>query len=471
MSSAQKFTSTVEKLEPTKIKITISISPEGFREGLLAAYNKNKHHFNIQGFRKGKAPRKMIEQMYGREVFYEDAVNAILPDAYEAALDENEIEPVYRPEIEPGPASEADGATFYATVYIRPEAEIDEFYGLTYPKADAEPTEDEIQQAIKVELEKNATQASVDRPAEMGDILSINFKGFFDGVPFEGGEGNDYQLTLGSKQFIDTFEEQLVGKLPGDDVVVNVTFPEEYHHPDYAGKAATFEVEVLDVQAKQLPEIDDEFASNVSNFDTLVEYREDLASKIRKNKEENLENDKRSHVIKQLAEKAIMEVPEAMYLARLDEMMDEFSHQIQRQGMNLETYMRFTQLTPEALKENWRPQAEAEVKNMLALEAVAKKENMTVSDEEFAEYIGKITMQEGEAVAKLVESLPPFRRKELMRSALCGKAMDFVLEKAIAVDEPMPEIAVEKLPKAEKKKAETEKKKPAARKTTKKKED
>ena len=449
MSSAQKFTTTVEKLEPTKLKITIAISPEGFREGLLAAYNKNKHHFNIQGFRKGKAPRKMIEQMYGREVFYEDAINSILPDAYETALDENDIEPVYRPEIEPGPASEDEGATFYATVYIRPEAEIDHFYGLTYPKADAEPTEEEILQAIKVEQEKNATQASVDRPAEMGDIVSINFKGFIDGEPFEGGEGNDYQLTLGSKQFIGTFEEQLVGKVPGDDVIVNVTFPEAYHHADYAGKAAVFEVEILDVQAKDLPEIDDEFASNVSDFDTLAEYREDIINKIRKNKEENLENSKRGYIIKQLVEKATMDVPEVMYLARLDEMMDEFSHQIERQGMNLETYLRFTQLTPEALKENWRPQAEAEVKNMLALEAVARKENLTISDEEFAEYIGKITMQEGEAIAKLVESLPPFRRKELMRSAVCDKAMDFVLEKAIATDEPMPEFALEQLPEAE----------------------
>ena len=449
MSSAQKFTSTVEKLEPTKLKITIDISPEGFREGLLQAYNKNKHHFNVQGFRKGKAPRKMIEQMYGREVFFEDAVNALLPDAYEAALDEHEIEPVYRPEIEPGPASEAEGATFYAVVYTRPEADVTDYYGLTYPKGDPEPTEEEVQQAISAEQEKSATQKSVERPAEMGDIVTINYKGFFDGEPFEGGEGKDHQLTLGSKQFIDTFEEQLVGCKPGDDLTVNVTFPEEYHHPDYSGKAATFEVEVLDVQAKELPEIDDEFASNVSDFETLAEYREDLTNNIRKNKEQNLENSKRNAVMKQLADKATMEVPEAMYLARLDEMMDEFSHQIQRQGLNMETYMRFTQLTPETLKANWRPQAEAEVKNMLALEAVARKESMTISDEEFAEYIGKITMQEGEAVTKLIETLPPFRRKELMRSALCGKAMDFVIEKAIATDEPMPEILPEQLPEAE----------------------
>jgi len=439
---SQKFTSTVETVEPTKLKLEISISPEAFREGLLEAYNKNKQHFNIQGFRKGKAPRKMIEQVYGREVFYEDALNVILPDAYEAALDQHEIEPVYRPEIELGPASENEGATFHAIVYIRPEAEIDSYYGLTYPKTDIEATEDDIQQALHTEQQKSATQISVERPAEMGDIVTINFKGYFDGEPFEGGEGTDHELTLGSKQFIDTFEEQLVGLIPGDDVTVNVTFPEEYHHPDYSGKPATFEVEIIDVQAKQLPEIDDDFASNVSDFDTLAEYREDLANTIKTRKEQNLENMKRGHIMRQLVEKAVMDVPEAMYLARIDEMMREFEQHIQMQGMNVETYMRFTKLTPEAMKASWRPQAEIDVKNMLVLEAIAKKEELSVSEEEFAEYIGKITSQEGDALTALIESLPPFRRKEIERSKLCDKAMELVLEKAVATDEPMPEISV-----------------------------
>jgi len=442
---SQKFTSTVETLEPTKLKITMNISPEAFRAGLTDAYNKNKHQFTLQGFRKGRAPRKLIEQAYGREVFYEDAMNAILPDAYEAALDEHEIEPVYRPEIDPGPASEADGVVVYATVYIRPEAEVDGYYGLTFPKGDAEPTEDEISRALQTEQEKSANQVSVSRPAELGDIVTINFKGFIEGEAFEGGEGSDHQLTLGSGQFIDTFEQQLVGHIPGDDVTVNVTFPEEYHAPEFAGKPATFEVEVLDVQAKELPKIDDEFASNVSDFDTLAEYREDLKNTIRKSKEQNLENVKRSQIMKQLTEKAVVDVPEAMYLARLDDMMRDFEYQITMQGMNMEMYMRFTNLTPEALRATWRVQAETEVKNMLVLEGVAKKESLALAEGEFAERFAKMSGQEGEALEKTIESLPTFRRKDIERSMLCEKAMEFVLDKAIATDEPMPEISADQL--------------------------
>jgi len=435
-----KFSSTLETLEPAKLKFTVTISPEAFREGLQLAYNKNKGRFNVQGFRQGKAPRKMIEQMYGREVFYEDAMNELLPDAYESALDEHNIEPVYRPELEFGSTSETEGAVFYATVYIRPEVEVDGYYGLTYPKVDIEPTEDEILNVIAAEQEKNANQESVDRPAEMGDVVIINFKGYIDDVAFEGGEGFEHSLTLGSKNFIDTFEEQLVGHKPGDDVVVNVTFPEEYHSPDYAGKAAKFEVEVIDVRSKNLPELNDEFASNVSEFETLAEYREDVSKKIKASKENNLDNVMASSIVKQLVEKAKMDVPEAMYLARVDELLEDIAANMKRQGMDMEMYMRFTQSTPESIRESLRPRAEEEVKNILALEAVATKEAMTISDEEFIENIAKMTMQEKEEAAKLAETIHPNRRKVLERSMLCEKALDFLKEKAIAVDEPMPEV-------------------------------
>jgi len=441
-----KHTSTVENLETTKLKLTITISREVFRQGLQDAYNKNKHQFSLQGFRKGKVPRKMLEQAYGRDLFHDDALNAVMPDAYGAALDEHDIEPVYRPEVELVSANENDGAVFTATIDIRPQAEVDEYYGLVYPKGDSEATEDEIYEALLAEQKKSATQISVDRPAEMGDVLTINFTGYFGDEPFEGGEGTDHELTLGSKQFIDTFEEQLVGHIPGDDVTVNVTFPDEYHHPDYAGKEARFEVEVLDVQGKVLPEIDDDFAANVSEFDTLAEYRQNLAETIKTNKEQNFENIKRGHVMRQLVDKAKMEVPEGMYLARLDDMMDEFARHIQSQGMNLETYMRFTQLTPESLKEGWRPQAEVEVKNMLVLEAVAVKEGFTISEEEFQTRLGEMTGMEGDALTDLIKELHASRRKELTRSMLCSKAMDFVLEKAIATDEPMPELNPGQLP-------------------------
>ena len=440
-----QYTSVVETLEPTKLKLTITIGKEALRKGLQEAYNKNKHQYSLQGFRKGKVPRKMLEQAYGRSIFHDDALNTVMPEAYEAALTEHSIEPVYRPEVALVSIDENEGAVFTATIDIKPVVEVEDYHGFVYSKAESEATEDEIQEALLAEQKKSATQSSVDRPAEMEDIVTINFKGYFGDEPFEGGEGSDHELTLGSGQFIDTFEAQLVGHVPGDDVTVNVTFPEEYHHPDYAGKEARFEVEILDVQGKTLPEIDDDFAANVSEFDTLEEYRKSLADTIKANKEQSIESTKRIQVMRQLVDKAKMDVPEAMYLARLDEMMEEFARHIQSQGMNLETYLRFTQLTPEALKQGWKPQAETDVKNMLALEAVAVKEGFEVTDEEFQTRLGEMTGMEGDALVNIIKELHSSRRKELTLSMLCSKAMDFVLEKAIATDEPIPELSVDQL--------------------------
>ena len=427
----------MEQLEANKIKITITIDPAHFREGLTHVYNRSKQYFNVPGFRKGKAPRRMIEQLYGRDVFFDDAVNHLLPDVYENALDQLDIDPVYKPEIEPGDISEKDGAVFFAVIYTRPDAEVDGYYGLTYPKGEPEATEEDIQNALRAEQEKNSRQVSVERPAELKDVVTINFKGFIDGEPFSGGEGRDHDLTLGSGQFIPGFEEQLVGHVPGDDVNVNVTFPEEYHAPEYAGKDALFEVEVLDVKENRLPEIDDEFAEDVSEFETLAEFREDLAQKITEHKKANLENNKRAHVMRQLISIAKMEVPEAMNLARLDDMMHDFSRQIQMRGMDMENYLRFTQMTEAGLKAQWRPQAEEDVKGVIALEAVAKKENLTINDEEFSKKLGEMTGHENEELEKFITDLHPARRRDVERSILCEKALDFLMEKAVGTDEPM----------------------------------
>lgn len=438
MAIANGVTSEMENLEANKIKLTITVSPERFREGLQHAHNRNKHYFNLPGFRKGKAPRKMIEQAYGKDVFYEEAINFVLPDAYEAALDKHEIEPVYRPDISPGDISEKEGAVFFAEVYTRPEVEISDYFGLTCPKGEIDATEDEIQNELRSQQEKNSRQVSSSRPAEMGDVVSINFKGFIDDEPFEGGEGEDFDLTLGSNQFIPGFEEQLVGCSPGDDVKVNVKFPDEYHHPDYAGKPAVFEVEVLDVQTKELPELDDDFAQDVSEFDTMAEYREDLVKRIKEHKESNLDNNKRGYLLKQLIAKVNADIPEAMYLGRLDEMMNEFRRHIQMQGMDVENYMRFTQLTPESLRISWRPQAEVDVKNSLALEAIAKKEALTISDEEFSEKIAEMLKLEGDDLKKFLDTMPAGRKKELERSILSEKALELVLEKADMIDGAFP---------------------------------
>ncbi|MCL2571285.1 MAG: trigger factor [Defluviitaleaceae bacterium] len=432
-----QFSSTYEVVETNKIKLTITITPEGFREGLQKAYNKNKHYFDLPGFRKGKAPRKMIEQMYGKDVFHEDAINFVLPDAYEESLEQHNLDPVYKPNsIEPGDMSEAEGAIFYVHVYVRPEASIDGYYGLTYPKMETEATQADIQDALTTEQEKNARQASVERPAQLKDIVTINFKGFVDGEAFEGGTAEDFNLTLGSGQFIPGFEDQLVGKEVGDDVKVEVTFPEEYGHETLAGKPAVFEVEILDIQAKELPEIDDDFADQVSEFDNLAAYKDHLAKTITERKTNQLDSNKRMHLVGLLVKLTEVDVPQDMYTARLDESWDSFCRQVQMQGMDVETYLRFSNLTEETMRASWAEQAKFDVDSQLALEAVAKKENMTISDEEFRNHLKEMMGGEEKPVDDFIEKITPARRRDLERDLLCKKALDLVAENAIAVDEP-----------------------------------
>jgi len=442
-SKQPKFTSEYEKLEPNKIKLTITVTPEGFREGLQKSYNKNKHHFNLPGFRNGRAPRKMIEQAYGREIFHEDAISFILPDIYEQALEEHNLDPVYKPEgIEPGEMSEATGAVFNVLVYIRPEVTIDGYYGLTYPKMETEATEADIQAMLRAEQEKNARQISVERPAAMGDTVTINFTGYHNGEPFEGGKGEDFDLTLGSGQFIPGFEEQLVGCGVGDNVKVEVTFPEEYGHETLAGQPATFEVEILDVKANELPEINDDFAEEVSEFENLTDYRTHLSKTITENKTSQLDANKRMHLMKELIQIAQMDVPVAMYQARMDESWENFTRQVEAQGMDVETYLRFSNATEEAMRKSWEAQIVFDVNSQLALEAVAEKEGLTVSDEEFAQHIGEMANREGDELNKLLKEVSPARRKDFERDIKCKKALDFIAEKAIAIDEPIAPVVV-----------------------------
>lgn len=427
--------SEVQQIEKGKIKLTFKVKPERFREGLQHSYNRSKQHFNVPGFRKGKAPRKIIEQMYGAEVFFDDAISFVLSDAYEAALDKHEFEPVYKPEIELGEVSEKEGAEIFATFFVHPEVEVSDYFGLTYPQMDVEATEEDIQTALRAEQEKNSRQVSVNRSAEIGDVVTINFKGYMNDKPFEGGTGEDHDLKLGSGQFIPGIEEQVVGHSPGDNFKVEVTFPEEYHYEEFAGKPAVFELEVLDVKANKLPEINDEFAEDVSEFDTLAEFREDLAKRIREHKKANLENKRRAYVTKKLVAVAKMEVPEEMYLGRLDDMIQDFTRQIEMRGMDIENYMRLTQTTEATLKAAWRQQAEDAINGMLALEAVAAKEALTVNDEELEKRVSEVTGKEGDELAKIIKEMHPARRKELERSILCENALDLIIEKATATDE------------------------------------
>lgn len=426
--------STVEQLEKNKVKLTIQISPEEFQKGLQYAYNSNKNEITIQGFRKGKAPRKVIERHYGKEVFYSEAVNHLLPDAYEKAVEDNSIEPVYRPEIDVESMDEATGAVFTAEVYVKPEVSIDEYYGLTYPIVDTEPSEEEIESHLKSEQEKNSRTVTVDRPSEIGDILSINFTGYIDDEPFEGGHAEDYGITLGSKTFIDTFEDQLVGCSVGDDVDVNVTFPEDYGKEELAGKPALFKVEILEIMAKELPEVNDEFAQDVSEFETLQEFKEDIINKIREEKEQFALDSKSANIVQQLIEKAEMEVPEVMYTARVEEMTTDLRYNLASNGLNLDQYLNISRMTLDDLHQKYEQPAKESVDSSLVLEAVAKKEQLEASDEELREHLEKI-LPPSSSIDDIIEKLSESRKKDIIQDILNQKALDFVLDKAVAIEE------------------------------------
>ena len=426
-------TSTVETIETNKIKLTLNISPELFKKGLQHAYNRNKGHISIQGFRKGKAPRKIIERFYGKDIFYEEALNHVLPDAYEEAVEKHDLEPVYKPEIDVESMDEEEGAVLTAEVFTKPEVKIENYYGLTYPIVETEPTEEDIQNRLQDEREKNARTVTVERPAEMGDIITINFAGYIDDEPFEGGEASDYELTLGSKTFIDTYEEQLVGHSAGDDVDVRVTFPDDYGKEDLQGKEALFKVEVLEVQSKELPELDDEFAQDVSEFETMAEFRENLVGVLREQKEQHALTSKRSEIVKQLVEMSEMEIPDVMYTARVEEMTEELRYRLWQQGLRLDQYLGFSQMSMDDLHDNYRMPAKEEVEARLVLETISKKENLEVSDEELREFIQKIALP-SQDVDKILEELTEDRRESIITDILNQKALDFVVEKAVAIE-------------------------------------
>ena len=444
---AGKFVSKIEQVEKNRVTFSVQVSPEFFREGLNHVHKRNKGYFNIPGFRKGKAPRKIVEQFYGQDVYHEEAVNYCLPVAYDHALEELSLEPVYKPDVDTGEISEKEGVFFTISIDTRPEVELSDYIGLPYPKEDTDVSEEEVNKALKAEQEKNARRLSVDRAAELGDVVTINFAGYIDEEPFEGGSGQDTDLALGSGQFIPGFEDQLVGYKAGDDVKVNVTFPSEYGHTELAGKNATFDVEILDVQLKELPELDDEFAETVSEFDTIEEYKEHLREKIKDYKETNLKSRKRNYVLRKLIEAATMDVPESMYLSRLDDMMEDFSMQVKMRGMDLENYMRFSDMTEESLKAGWREQAERDVKSTLALYEVAKKEGIACDAEELKSKVAELTKLDGDKLEKYIEKMPKRQSKELERNIICNKALEFVLEKAVAEEglEDTEDIDVEVL--------------------------
>ncbi len=378
-----------EKLEKSAYSLEFSVDKETFEKAVNKVYRKQVGSINIPGFRKGKAPRSVVERMYGKGVFYEDAANELLPDAYEAALAESGVTPVGRAEFDITSIDE-NGIVFAATVPVKPTVEIEGYKGIEAEKVVEPATDVEIENEIKVVRERNSreTEISDETPAAMGDSVKIDFEGFLDGVAFEGGKGEDYNLKLGSGSFIPGFEEQVAGHAIGEQFDVNVTFPEEYHAAELAGKPAVFKVTVKAITKIELPELDDDFAKDVSEFDTFAEYRADIEAKILKRHEAAADGAFEETIVKALCEKlGGEEIPEAMFEAECENLLRDYDNRLRMQGLDLNTYFKYTGLTLDTMREQFRPQAESFVKTRLALEKIAELEGITATEEEIeAEY-------------------------------------------------------------------------------------
>lgn len=421
----------VEKLEKNMAKLTIEASAEELSKAIEAAYQKNKKQISVPGFRKGKVPRKMIEQMYGKGVFLEDAANILIPDAYAKALDECEEEIVSQPSIEVTQIEEGKPFIFTATVAVKPEVSLGKYKGVKIDKIDTEVTDEEVNAAIDKERESNAREITVeDRAVKDGDMTVLDFEGFVDGVAFEGGKGENYPLTIGSGSFIPGFEEQLVGAQLNQEVEVNVTFPEDYQAENLKGKAAVFKCTVKEIKEKELPELDDEFASEVSEFDTLAEYQDDVRKKLAEKKEAEAKDKKEDAVIEAIIADAKMDIPDAMVETQQRQMVEDFAQRLSMQGLTMEQYYQFTGLDQEKMLAQVKPTAEKRIKSRLVLEAVVAAENITTDDADFEEEVKRLAEVYQMEADKVKELLGEKEKKELMLDVAIKKAVNFVVENA-----------------------------------------
>ena len=422
----------VETLEKSMAKLTIEVSAEEFETALDKAYKKNKNKISLPGFRKGKAPRAMIEKMYGTGVFYEDAANDLIPGAYESAAKESELEIVAQPSIDVTQIEKGKPFIFTATVAVKPEVTLGDYKGIEVEKKTAEVTDEELQAEIDKVRESNSRMITVeDRAVQDGDITTIDFEGFVDGEPFEGGKGENYPLTIGSHSFIDNFEEQLIGKNIGEETEVNVTFPEQYQAEELQGKPAVFKVTIKEIKVKELPELDDDFAQDVSEFDTVDEYKEDLKKKLLENKEAALKREKEEDVVGKIIENATMEIPDPMVDTQVRQMVQEFSQRIQSQGLSLQQYMQFTGMTPESLTNELQPQALKRIQSRLVLEAVAAAENIETSDEDLEKELEKMAEMYQMEADKLKELVGEEEKKQIALDLAVQKAVELVVDAAV----------------------------------------
>ena len=423
----------VEQLEEKNmVKLVIEASAEEFEAGLNAAYNKNKNKISVPGFRKGKAPRKMIEQLYGSQIFFEDAANEIIPDAYADAAEESGLDIVSQPKVSIEQLEAGKPFIFAAEVAVRPEVELGEYKGVEVTKADAEVTDADVEEELKKVQDQNSRTVSVeDRAVKDGDMTVIDFEGFIDGEAFEGGKGENYPLTIGSHSFIDTFEEQMIGMNIGEEKELNVTFPEDYHAENLKGKPATFKVTVKEIKEKQLPELDDDFAQDVSDFDTLAEYKDDLKKKIAERKESEAKAKKESEAIEKVVEAAKMDIPQAMIDTQVNRMLEDFAMRLQQQGLSVEQYFQYTGMTADKIMEEMKPEAVKRIKNSLVLEAVAKAENIEVSEEEFEAELQKMADMYKMEIEKIKEFMQDAEAKQMKDDIAIQKAVELIVSSAV----------------------------------------
>ena len=421
----------VEKLEKNMAKLTVEVPAEQFEAALKTSFQKNKNKFSIPGFRKGKAPQAMVEKMYGVGVLYDDAIDTLLDSTYADAVKESGLEIVSRPEI--GIEQIEKGKTFIYTalVAVKPEVTLGEYKGVEVEKAKPEVTDADVEAELKKVQDQNSRMVNVeDRAVENGDHTVIDFEGFVDVQPFEGGKSEAYPLVIGSHSFIDTFEEQLIGKNIGDEVEVNVTFPAEYHAAELAGKPAVFKVKIHEIKTKELPELNDEFAGEVSEFETMDEYKSDIRAKLAETKQQQATTENENNVVEKVVENASMEIPDAMIDEQVREMINDYARRMQSQGISLEQYMQFTGMTIEKLQEQSRPQAEKRIRTRLVLEAVVAAENIQVSDEAVDAEIAKMAetyKMEADKVRSIMGEAGIAQMKEDMA---VQEAVDFLVAEA-----------------------------------------
>ena len=425
----------LERLEGNKAKLTITIDAETFGKALNDAYKKTAGRYAVQGFRKGKAPRKVIEAFYGEGVFYEDAFDACWGEAYDAAIDEHELFAVDRPDVDIEKISEAEGVIFHATVQLKPDVTLGEYKGIAVPKADYTVSDEDVQKALEAERENQARFVDVDRPAENGDRVLLDYSGSVDGEKFDGGTAEDQTLVLGSNTFIPGFEDQLVGVSAGESRDVNVTFPTEYHAEHLAGKAAVFACTVKAVQKKELPEIDDEFIGDISEFETVDEWKADKKAKLLEEKKQFNDNMRENLAVKGACDNAQVDIPDCMIDRQIDYMMQDLKYRLAGSGLDMDTYMKYLNTTEADMRKNYRTEAEARVKTQLVIDAIAKAENMQATDEEIEEEIKKYAEQGNTDVETFKAQLSQGDREYLADRVMVDKTVKLITDAAVETEE------------------------------------